>query len=119
MMAVKVGGMCWVISTGARSITPPICAITALSACGPPVEAPISSTRGGVTGIGRSARPGAASTGFWPGCSGGAAPAGMRAAGCAMRNRFARSPSWRIFSSRSRRKVREPVTSRLLSGLGI
>ena len=47
--------MCWVISTGARSSTPPICATMALSACGPPVEAPISSTRGGVAGIGRSA----------------------------------------------------------------
>ena len=53
-MVVKVGGMCWVISTGARSSTPPSCATMALSACGPPVEEPISSTRGGVAGIGRS-----------------------------------------------------------------
>ena len=54
MIAVKVGGMCWVMSTGARSSTPPIWATIALSACGPPVEEPITSTRGGVAGIGRS-----------------------------------------------------------------
>ena len=51
---MKVGGMCWVISTGARSSTPPIWPTMALSACGPPVEEPISSTRGGIAGIGRS-----------------------------------------------------------------
>ena len=45
-MVVKVGGMCWVISTGKRSITAPISATSVISACGPPVEEPISSTRG-------------------------------------------------------------------------
>ena len=45
-MVVKVGGMCWVISTGKRSITGPISATSVISACGPPVDEPISSTRG-------------------------------------------------------------------------
>src|SRR4029079_4995741 len=44
---VKVGGICCAISTGALSIAGPIAASTALSACGPPVDAPIRSTRGG------------------------------------------------------------------------
>src|ERR1700722_13433017 len=38
---VKVGGMCWVIKIGARSIVLPICPISEVSACGPPVEEPI------------------------------------------------------------------------------
>ena len=47
--------MCWVISTGARSIDRADAAtISAVSACGPPVEEPITSTRGGVIGNGRS-----------------------------------------------------------------
>ncbi len=41
------------ISTGARCMTLPISAINPLSACGPPVDEPISRTRGGVVGIGR------------------------------------------------------------------
>ena len=45
-MVVKVGGMCWVISTGKRSITGPSSVTRAISACGPPVEEPISSTLG-------------------------------------------------------------------------
>ena len=65
---VKVGGMCWVIRTGARSNTGPSCGISALSACGPPVEAPISSTRGAAIANGRSAMAGA---GDAPGTSGG------------------------------------------------
>ena len=55
---------------------------TALSACGPPVEAPISSTRGGVSGIGRSASGGC--SGFRLGCSGGAATS-RRAGACRRR----------------------------------
>ena len=43
---MKVGGMCWVISTGKRSITGPISVTSVISACGPPVEDPITSTRG-------------------------------------------------------------------------
>ena len=38
--------MCWVIKIGARSIAAPICPIKVVSACGPPVEDPISNTRG-------------------------------------------------------------------------
>src|SRR5580765_6379676 len=38
--------MCWVISTGKRSITGPIPATSVISACGPPVDEPIRSTRG-------------------------------------------------------------------------
>ena len=49
-MVVKVGGMCCVISTGALSITASSRGTSVVSACGPPVEAPISSTRGGVDG---------------------------------------------------------------------
>ena len=45
-MVVKVGGMCWVISTGARSNTGAMRATRPVSACGPPVDEPISSTRG-------------------------------------------------------------------------
>ena len=45
-MVVKVGGMCCVISTGARSNTGAMRPTSAVSACGPPVEEPISSTRG-------------------------------------------------------------------------
>src|SRR5258707_1267502 len=45
-MVVKVGGMCWVMSTGKRSITGRISATRLISACGPPVEEPISSARG-------------------------------------------------------------------------
>ena len=38
--------MCWVISTGKRSITGPSSVTSVISACGPPVEEPIRSTRG-------------------------------------------------------------------------
>ena len=53
-MVVKVGGMCCVMSTGARSITLPSEARMVPSACGPPVDAPISKTRGALAAIGRS-----------------------------------------------------------------
>ena len=46
--------MCWVISTGARSIIDPRPPIKALTACGPPVDEPISSTRGAVSENGRN-----------------------------------------------------------------
>jgi hypothetical protein len=45
-MVVKVAGMCCVISTGALSVTASSRATSLVSACGPPVDAPISSTRG-------------------------------------------------------------------------
>src|SRR6185436_4440926 len=38
--------MCWVISTGKRSITGPMSATSDINACGPPVDDPISSTFG-------------------------------------------------------------------------
>ena len=105
-MAVKVGGMCWVISTGARSSTPAICVTTVLSACGPPVEAPISSTRGANRrqrpqhDVARSAarRRGARARVGGAGFAAATGRAGVR------RSRLARRPSWRIFSISSRRK---------------
>src|SRR5262245_13379218 len=45
-MVVKVGGMCWVMSTGKRSITEPSPVTSVINACGPPVEDPIRSTFG-------------------------------------------------------------------------
>ena len=53
-MVVKVAGMCWVIRIGALSVTASSREISRVSACGPPVEAPISSTRGGIAENGRS-----------------------------------------------------------------
>ena len=53
-MVVKVAGMCWVIRTGALSVTASSRDTSLVSACGPPVEAPISSTRGGIGENGRS-----------------------------------------------------------------
>ncbi len=86
--------MCWVISTGARSSTPPIWLTMALSACGPPVEEPITSTRGGVAGIGRSAI-GCAAAARGAACA-AARPAPLqRGAGAQIapsRSRFARKP---------------------------
>ena len=46
-MVVKVAGMCWVIRTG-RGRSRRRARRPAFNACGPPVEAPISSTRGGI-----------------------------------------------------------------------
>ena len=43
---MKVGGICWVISTGKRSITGPRSVTSDISACGPPVDEPITSARG-------------------------------------------------------------------------
>ena len=117
-MVVKVGGMCWVISTGARSSTLPIWLTMALSACGPPVEEPITSTLGGVGGNARSTIGCAAARSF--GGSGSAVPApGADARRLTGRSRFERAPSWRIFSISSRRKAGEPVISRLLAGFGM
>src|SRR5262249_27371482 len=45
-IVVKVGGMCWVIRIGARSITGPISPTMAVNACGPPVDDPITSAHG-------------------------------------------------------------------------
>ena len=109
-MAVNVGGMCWVISTGARSSTPAILPQMALSACGPPVEAPISSTRGGVSGmaaqrdrrVGHRAPRGRGRSGTM---------LGAVATVNALRARRARGASARIFSISSRRKLTEVVTS--------
>ena len=53
MTVVKVGGMCCVIKTGARSIAAGSFSISAVSACGPPVEEPIKRTRGVVSENGR------------------------------------------------------------------
>jgi len=67
---VKVGGMCWVISTGAWSMTACRLLTTRLSACGPPVDEPISSTRGGITGNGRNTSlPGSGALGAMLGAS--------------------------------------------------
>ena len=115
---VKVGGMCWVINTGARSIAAGSFSINAVSACGPPVEEPISSARGDGDGerpqlkrvrLGADA---AASR------TGGAA-AGCRAAQhCRRRGRAHKSrggkrprPRVRIFSISSRRNAAEVVAS--------
>ncbi len=56
--AVKVAGMCWAIRTGMRSMVGPIEPIRAVSACGPPVEHPISKARGSATANGRSVNAG-------------------------------------------------------------
>ena len=53
-IVVNIGGMCWVISTGTASMMVPIRVTIALSACGPPVEEPISKTRGNSAENGRS-----------------------------------------------------------------
>ena len=47
---MKVAGMCCVIRIGALSVTASSRDTSRVSACGPPVEAPISSTRGGIGG---------------------------------------------------------------------
>ncbi len=130
-MAVKVGGMCWVMRTGAWSMTGPISATIALSACGPPVEAPISNTRGVVAGSGRNrilsgsgapgARLGASSGGCasrWSARAGATARLDAMTRG-AIKPRLRRAPSARILSINSRWKDCEVVNSRLLSGLGI
>jgi hypothetical protein len=46
--------MCCVIKTGARSIAAGSFSINAVSACGPPVEAPMTSARGAVGANGRN-----------------------------------------------------------------
>ena len=51
--------MCWVIKIGARSIAAPSCPIKVVSACGPPVEEPISNTRGRQRANGRRLNAGA------------------------------------------------------------
>ena len=53
-MVVKVGGMCCVTSTAAQSMTLASWPKTAFSAWGPPVEEPISNTRGSTWENGRS-----------------------------------------------------------------
>ena len=138
-MVVKVGGMCCVISTGARSMTPPICATMVLSACGPPVDAPISRMRGDVKGgarsttgacaspcsvwigltapVGRGVRDGTGMpAGAALGTSGGAIGVSIA---CGWRRRLARSPRWRIFSIRSRWNSGEPLTSWFVVGFGM
>ena len=112
--------MCWVISTGDAVDHRAELGDQRLSACGPPVEEPISSARGAL----RAERRGASAAA----CAG---TAGRRrqldAADRGARRRAARparlrrtlAPSWRIFSIRSRRKSRRRVTSRVLSGFGM
>ena len=97
--------------------------MSTLSACGPPVEAPITSTRGTDTGIGRKANGGRAtpaSAGRLPRIA-AALPAPCPRARMLLdsRRRFARSPSVRIFSISSRRKLLEPPSSWLDDGFGI
>jgi hypothetical protein len=53
-MVVKVAGICWVIRIGALSLTASSRDTSRFSACGPPVDAPISSTRGAAAENGRS-----------------------------------------------------------------
>lgn len=101
---------------------PPISATRRLSACGPPVDEPISNTRGDTVGIGRSViEGGAATSSTGSGTIDGAdfVSSGARAGEATERRRFARRPSCRIFSIRSRRKAVEALTSRLLPGFGM
>ena len=132
-MVVKVGGMCWVISTGTRSITDGRRHISPVSACGPPVDEPSSRTRGVTVENGRSLMAG------WGGASGStlarsalarsalprpstvnrASGSTGRRAGATSDGRRRRAPRVRIFSIRSRRNVAEVVTSRLVSGFGM
>ena len=51
---VNIGGICCAIKTGARSTAAGSFSIKAVSACGPPVEEPIKSTRGGTGENGRN-----------------------------------------------------------------
>jgi hypothetical protein len=82
-MVVKVGGMCWVISTGKRSITGPSSVTSDISACGPPVEEPINSTFGAWDENGRvDIAPGNRVCGAGAGAA-GRAIADARAAGAA------------------------------------
>ena len=108
---VKVGGMCCVIKTGARSIAAGSFSIKAVSACGPPVEDPISKARGVIGANGRNVSGGASGllgkpsrdgsgTSVWRGwraSAGAGAGMGWRS------NRRRRRPRLRIFSISSRR----------------
>ena len=94
---VKVGGMCWVIRIGARSMRSRNCRMSVVSACGPPVEDPISSAwgkkrkrtqcKGRRTGCGRDR-----DQAVLAGCEGRRWPSGARP----------RPPRLRIFSISSR-----------------
>ena len=55
LLDLNLPDMCCVIRIGTRCRTLPISAISPLSACGPPVDEPISRTRGATVGIGRNA----------------------------------------------------------------
>ena len=117
-MVVKVGGMCWVISTGKRSITGPMSVTSDISACGPPVEEPITSARGAVMPNCRrtSGAAGAAGAGFACGCGRPSTGASGGLVTC-VRRTFA--PRWRIFWIRSWWKMSAAATSRVLSGFGM
>ncbi len=90
-IGVKVRGMCWVSTTGTDSVSPRPCT-SVNSACGPPVELPIASSRGGSAG-GRPQRQ-------------RRAPAAPRAAAAPQRRRSRARPF--TFSISSRRNVSSP-----------
>ena len=125
---MKVGGMCWVISTGTRSITAPISVTSDISACGPPVEEPISSTRGATRPNGRSELCPAAGAATWrtgscrttlgaaTGAAGGVGDTG--AIDGDDTERRSRAARWRILNSRSRLKVPAASISRVVYGFG-
>ena len=128
-MAVKVGGMCWVMRTGAWSMTAPMTPSIALSACGPPVDEPIRSTRGVVIGNGRSwIFAGSGALGTMPGAPGwaldGASP-GTEGGG--RRDRRGRRTRAALAARAERADLvdqlaaerGEVVNSRLVSGLGM
>jgi hypothetical protein len=120
--AVKVGGMCCAINTGARSIAAVNVASSAESACGPPVEEPISSARGAASENGRRL------TVLVPAASGSPPPgrsarrsdgsAAGTAAGARARNAEWPRPRVRTFSINSRRNATDVAASGAASGLG-
>ena len=90
-MGVKVAGMCWVSTTGTLSVRPSPCT-RVNSACGPPVELPTASSRGGTIAAGRRRSATVARTGW------------------ATRRRMRPRPF--TFSTSSRRNVSSPCHGR-------
>ena len=93
--------MCWVIKIGPRSIAAPSCPIKVVSACGPPVEDPISNTRGRQCANGRRLNAGASACSGTLSRSRGASSGRLAIAPALPWRANKRPPRLRIFSINS------------------